>query len=74
MNRILARDWQMWRRNKGAEWRFDGHDNNWLLLEFVLAIPFVAGFKMGIVSPLLALTCALEAITCWPFWNYWRNW
>ena len=49
----------------------DGHDNNWLLLEFVLAIPFAAGWKVGGVSRLLAATLVAEAVTCWPFWREW---
>lgn len=53
----------------------DGHDNNWLLLEFILALPFAVGFKTEVVSRLLALTLALEAWTCWPFWSStWPTW
>jgi uncharacterized membrane protein YphA (DoxX/SURF4 family) len=49
-------------------------DNNWLLVEFALALPFAVGLKTALVSRLLALVLALEALTCWPFWADWPNW
>ena len=48
-------------------------DNNWLLLEFAMALPFAVGFKTAAVSRGLALTLVLEALTCWPPWAYWPS-
>ena len=64
-------------RERGVSSTFDWRpeqDNNWLLLEFALALPFAIGLKTALVSRLLALTLALEAFTCWPFWANWPNW
>ncbi|KAK9901596.1 hypothetical protein WJX75_003946 [Coccomyxa subellipsoidea] len=75
IHRVIMRDWALWSKfdNDGV-WRKDGHDNNWLLLEFVLSLPFAVGFKLAWVSRLLALTLSLEAFTCWPFWVDWPSW
>ncbi|BDA42266.1 probable surfeit locus protein 4 homolog at C-terminar half [Coccomyxa sp. Obi] len=75
MHRVIMRDWALWSKveNDGV-WRKDGHDNNWLLLEFLLSLPFAVGFKTALVSRLLALTLSLEAFTCWPFWVDWPSW
>ncbi len=54
--------------------RRDGHDNNWLLLEFALSIPFAIGLKTEAVSRLLALTLLAEAVTCWNFLLPWPTW
>ena len=48
----------------------DGHDNNWLILELLLSLPFAAGFKMRAVTLGLAATLAAEALTCWRFWRF----
>ena len=48
-------------------------DNNWLLVEFAMALPFAIGFKTAAVSRLLALTLVLEALTCWPIWVSWPS-
>ena len=48
-------------------------DNNWLLLEFAMALPFAVGFKTAAVSRALALTLVLEALTCWPLWADWPS-
>ena len=48
-------------------------DNNWLLVEFAMALPFAIGFKTATVSRLLALTLVLEALTCWPVWVSWPS-
>ncbi len=76
IKRVIQRDWALWSRHSShiESWRRDGHDNNWLLLEFALAIPFAVGFKTSVVSRLLALTLALEAATCWSFWSPWPTW
>mmetsp|Transcript_14171 Transcript_14171/g.36369 ORF Transcript_14171/g.36369 Transcript_14171/m.36369 type:complete len:391 (+) Transcript_14171:154-1326(+) len=76
LKRVMLRDMALWSqetwRRGGVQ---DGHDNNWLLLEFILALPFAVGFKTEVVSRLLALTLALEAWTCWPFWSStWPTW
>ncbi|PSC68068.1 family transcriptional regulator [Micractinium conductrix] len=72
LQRVFARDFILARHLPHSKaWEQDGHDNNWLLLEFVLAIPFAAGWKVGGVSRLLAATLVAEAVTCWPFWREW---
>ena len=48
----------------------DGHDNNWLILELALALPFAAGFKTRPVTLGLAGTLTAEALTCWRFWRF----
>ena len=47
----------------------DGHDNMWLVLELLLALPFAVGFKTKTVSLMLAATLWCEALTCWQFWS-----
>lgn len=48
----------------------DGHDQLWLkVVQFVLAVPFVAGFKTRAVAALLALACAVESVIYWRWWN-----
>ena len=49
-------------------------DNNWLLLECGLALPFAVGWRTTAVSRLLGLVLALEAVTCWPVWEQWPSW
>jgi uncharacterized membrane protein YphA (DoxX/SURF4 family) len=48
----------------------DGHDNNWLILELALSLPFAAGYRTRHVSLALAGTLVLEALTAWPFWRF----
>ncbi len=48
----------------------DGHDNNWLILELALSLPFAAGYKTRGVTLGLAATLAAEALTCWRFWRF----
>ncbi|KAL4444581.1 hypothetical protein ABPG77_002398 [Micractinium sp. CCAP 211/92] len=72
LQRVIARDFILWKHIPHSKlWERDGHDNNWLLLEFVLALPFAVGFKTGAVARALAATLAAEAVTCWPFWADW---
>lgn len=75
-HRIMERDFVIFSGNRiphSRLWERDGHDNNWLLLEFALALPFAAGFRTAATARLLALTLALEAATCWPFWQAWPS-
>ncbi|CAD7703390.1 unnamed protein product [Ostreobium quekettii] len=76
IRRVLARDWSLWRKKGRDHWGIkDGHDNNWLLLEFALSLPFAVGYQTEIVSRGLSLILALEAVTCWPFWSTrWPTW
>ena len=48
-----------------------GHDNNWLLLEFLLALPFAVGWRTRGCARVLAATLIAEALTCWPWWAHW---
>lgn len=54
--------------------KHDGHDNNWILLEFALAVPLVLGFKTAVVSRILIAALLAEAVTCWQFWQKWPTW
>lgn len=74
IKRVIARDWALFRQHTAYRGLTDGHDNNWLLAEFVLAIPFAVGFKTAAVSRLLALCLSLEALTCWRFWKVFPTW
>ena len=69
--RIIARDWA-W-LTSDTYLRRDGHDNNWVLLEAVLAAPLGIGWRTSTIAPLLALTCLLEAFICWPPWESWPS-
>jgi hypothetical protein len=41
MRRVIERDWVLHSgMNFSQQWQRDGHDNNWLLVEFALALPF----------------------------------
>jgi uncharacterized membrane protein YphA (DoxX/SURF4 family) len=48
----------------------DGHDNNWLILELILSIPFAFGYKTKPVTLSLAATLACEALSAWRFWRF----
>ena len=76
LQRVLASDFGVWAGagagaaagGRDALWERDGHDNNWLLLEFLLALPFSVGYKTPAVARLLAAALVAEAATCWPCW------
>ena len=74
IKRVIARDWALFRQHSAYRGLTDGHDNNWLLAEFALALPFAVGFKTAAVSRLLALCLSLEALTCWRFWKIFPTW
>ena len=61
MHRVISRDWKLWHNSVASAWRRDGHDNNWLLLEFALSLPFAVGLKTEAVSRALAATMIAEA-------------
>lgn len=65
MTRIYHRS-EMWTHQYD---KTDGHDNNWLVLELLLSIPFAVGYKTKAMTLLLAVTLWLEAFTCWPYWR-----
>ena len=70
IQRIIARDYNLFRHASADEvWDQGHHDNNILLIEFGLALPFALGWRTGLVSRLLALVCAMEAVVCWPIWG-----
>ncbi|PRW45162.1 hypothetical protein C2E21_6125 [Chlorella sorokiniana] len=72
LQRVLARDFILAAHMPHSRlFEQDGHDNNFLLLEFVLALPFAVGYKTEAVGRLLAATLAAEALTCWRFWADW---
>ena len=74
IRRVVDRDWNLWHYAMTPEWRHDGHDNNWLLLELLLALPFAIGYKTEAVSRALAATMLAEALTCWNFLATWPSW
>ena len=43
LSRVIARDWAF--VNQRAMGKPDGHDNNWLILQCVLSIPFAVGYR-----------------------------
>ena len=48
----------------------DGHDVLWpKVVEFLLVLPFLLGFKTGPVSQALAACLVLEAMTAWTYWR-----
>lgn len=61
--RVIQRDWKM--VVERTYFRYDGHDNNFLLIEAALAVPFAIGYRTGLIAPLLAITLIGEAIFCW---------
>lgn len=63
IKRVVQRDWAIYAKRELL--RADGHDNNFLLMEAILAVPFALGYKTRIVSPMLAIVLLLEAIFCW---------
>ena len=72
IKRIVARDFALFVRQSSDDvlrgaYR-DGHDNNWLLLEFALAAPLAAGWGGHVVTRALTLTLFAEAFGCWRFW------
>ncbi len=63
VRRVILRDWAIYAQKSYL--RPDGHDNNFLLLEALLAVPFAVGYRTRVVAPLLALTLLGEAVVCW---------
>ena len=72
IKRIVARDFALFSSRKQttplAGGYRDGHDNNWLLLEFALATPLAVGWGGHAVTRALTLTLFAEAFGCWRFW------
>jgi hypothetical protein len=74
LRRVAARGWRPWRPVHSATVSFaDGHDNNFLLAQLALALPFALGWRVGAVSRALAATLTAEAVFCWPPWRAWPN-
>lgn len=44
-------------------WLRDAHDNNWLLLEAALAVPFVVGYRTAAGGPVLAASMLKAILT-----------
>lgn len=74
--RIALRGWALAsaRTDPAPGWHVDAHDNNWLLLEAGLAVPFAIGYRTAAVARLLALMLLLEAVACWPAWVSYPTW
>lgn len=75
LRRVSARGWRPWRRWAApSSVAFeDGHDNNFLLLELALAIPYALGWRVPEVTRMLSATLFAEACVCWPVWRHWPN-
>lgn len=55
--------------------RADAHDNNWQLLQCLLALPLALGLRTRRVATLLAATLLLEALLKWGWWGGgWPSW
>ena len=67
VRRLAARDFTLFWNDSGHH--DDEHDNNWLLAQFVLAVPFALGFQTRSVARILSACLALEAALCWQFWS-----
>ena len=63
VRRVILRDWEIYA--KKSYLRPDGHDNNFLLFEALLSVPFAVGYRTRLVGPLLALALLGEAVVCW---------
>ena len=74
LRRVAARGWRPWRTVHATTVSFaDGHDNNFLLAQLLLAVPFALGWRMAAVSRSLAAVMTAEAVFCWPPWRAWPN-
>jgi hypothetical protein len=75
LRRVSSRGWRPWRRWAApSSVAFeDGHDNNFLLLELALSLPFALGWRVPQVTRMLAGTLFAEAAVCWPVWRHWPN-
>lgn len=69
--RVIERDWAIYVRHEYL--RPDGHDNSFLLLEALLAVPFAFGYRTKLVAPILALTLIAEAVVCWSPLESWPS-
>ena len=68
------RGWRPWKPTPPSSVAFeDGHDNNFLLAELLLAVPYAAGWRASAVARSLAVVLAAEAVVCWPVWSPWPN-
>ena len=75
LRRVSRRGWRPWRRwaAPGSVAFEDGHDNNFLLFELALALPYALGWRVPEVTRALAATLFAEAAVCWPVWRHWPN-
>lgn len=75
LRRVSARGWRPWRHwaVPGTVAFEDGHDNNFLLVELALSLPFALGWRVPEVTRMLAGTLLAEAAVCWPVWRHWPN-
>ena len=74
LRRVAARGWRPWRAVPVGSVAFDdGHDNNFLLLELALAVPYALGWRLPAVTRGLVVTLLAEACVCWPVWTSWPN-
>lgn len=55
--------------------RADPHDNMWLLVQCILAVPLALGLFTTAVTRLLCAVLLIEAITQWAWWGGgWPSW
>ena len=75
LRRVAARGWRPWRHwaVPGTVAFEDGHDNNFLLVELALSLPYALGWRVPEVTRALAGTLLAEAAVCWPVWRHWPN-
>lgn len=75
LRRVSARGWRPWRHwaVPGTVAFEDGHDNNFLLVELALSLPYALGWRVPEVTRMLSGTLLAEAAVCWPVWKHWPN-
>ena len=75
LRRVSARGWRPWRHwaVPGSVAFEDGHDNNFLLVELALSLPYALSWRVPEVTRMLAGTLFAEAAVCWPVWKHWPN-
>lgn len=73
LRRVAARGWRPWRSVPGSVAFEDGHDNLFILLEMILAVPYALGWRLTAATRGLVATLLAEAAFCWPVWRPWPN-
>ena len=73
LRRVAARGWRPWRSVPASVAFDDGHDNNFILAEMALALPYALGWRLPAVTRGLVATLLAEACVCWGPWRPWPN-